>query len=192
MTKTNLKEFFKVSEVDISELINEPKLLSIQILHLYHYIYFWYVDNRYKKFKIFDKLIENKDIINSIKSLQDIPYELHAKYLSIIETYSIVNKYTDIYDILNKIKRIEENDLECRAIYIKSIDDKSYYILLKFYYHNIIILIDIQTMNIIKINNLEEGIKIVSNLCNSLFNYQLASIFYTPHHYRANYNNINS
>ena len=186
MNKDNLKEFFKVSNVDISEFINEPIVLSIQILHLYHYILFWYAGDRYKTFKLYDKLLENKEILNSITYLESIPFELCAKYMSLLHSYGAEKRYKN-KNIINRIKQIERGNYECRGVYIKDYDNNPLYIIFKFYYDNIIISIDIKTLDIIRYNTIEESIEKICILCNNKFNYELTSIAYTPHYYRANY-----
>jgi hypothetical protein len=185
MNKNSLEDFFKESDIDISEFKKEPAVLSIQIIHLYHQIFFWYILNKHKKFTLFEKLLESKDIINSIKYLRDIPFELKAKYLSLIYPYAsgkIVND--DINILCNKVKIIEDNDEECRAIYIKDSNKTPSYIIFKFYYHNIIILININTLEITQFDTIDECIKHVYIKCNKKIMYELTSIAYTPHYYR--------
>ena len=180
MSKETLKEFFEVSNVDISEFIGEPKVLSLQILHLCHNIMRWYLDIKLIKFNIYRKLLEYKDILNDISDLHQIPFELRARYLSLILPNSVVRKYKNTEQIIANIKYIEDIGYGgSNAIYIKSYNNKIYIIFL-FYYANTYIIIDVETLIIKRHDTINGAIDEVSMICNNKFEYQIAYIAYKP------------
>lgn len=180
MSKETLKEFFDISNVDISEFIGEPKVLSFQILHLYHNIMRWYLNRKLIKFNIYIKLLEYKDIINDIRNLHEIPFELCARYLSLIMPHSGVGKYKNTEQIIMNIKYIEDIGYGgCNAIYIKSYNNK-FYIIFLCYYSNTYIIIDVETLIIKRHDTINRAIDEISMICNNKFEYQIAYIAYTP------------
>jgi hypothetical protein len=177
MNKNNLDEFFKLSELDITEIRNEPKLLSLLVLYQYHPIWLWFDINKTRKRKIYKKLLQYKEEIKNLEDLHDIPFDMEAKYISRLEPRCHIIKSSDITItsdvIINNIKD------KSNAIYIYN--ESKHFIIFRFY-DNTCILIDVDTLNIIQSNNIESILNQLNMIIKD-YKYQLVNILYTPAHY---------
>ena len=65
MSIKSLESFFEVAQINISDLIREPNILAIHILHMYYYIKEWYKNNESKKLILHNDTMNNIDYINN-------------------------------------------------------------------------------------------------------------------------------
>jgi hypothetical protein len=178
MLKDNLKDFFKDSEFDISKIINEPNILILHILHLYHIIKDWYIDNKYGKITFFNELIENKNYINKIFDDSHISNLTQCGYCSILynESFILNNIGTPCLDYIHKLYK--ENILYY-TIYISTAENR--FIIFNYKCHKRILLINIDNLNITEFVSINECLDNLSKTINNNFNYQVIRVVKRPY-----------
>jgi hypothetical protein len=181
MNKSNLIEFFNASELEISSIKSEQRLLSLLILYQYHNIFFWYSQNKIKKQPMHTKLIEYKDELINMNGLDNIPFHLITKYISIIEVVGYITRYVDIDKIMKKLLYYNTNNITYKAIYIYN--ETNTYIIFELLDKKIIS-IDVSNLNIVESADIESSIQKLN--IDSIYNYsyEIVNIIYRPHLYR--------
>jgi hypothetical protein len=174
MTKYNLKEFFKASGVDITDILEEPNILTLQILHLYFIIKDWYIKNKSIKIKLYNNLIENKQYINNQIDSNIISNLTNCNYCSII--YNETPIYSSIINkpILEYIENMYKENILYYAIYVATPDNK--FIIFNYDYYKIILLIDISSLNITEFKSINDCIIFLDKISNNNYKYQILRI----------------
>lgn len=173
MNTQNLTSFFQLSEINISDLIGEPNILAIHILHMYYYIKEWYKNNEYRKLVLDNDIIKNRDYINNNITKTNICNLTTCSYISIIynET-SICSSITT--PLLDYIHQLYQKNILYYAIYITLRDNS--YIIFNYDYHKKILLIDISTLNLIEFNSIQECIESLEKIKGNTYIYQILRI----------------
>jgi hypothetical protein len=178
MNTINLNSFFQVSQVDISELIREPNILAIHILHMYYYIKDWYKNNKYIKLMLCSDIIENKNYINNNIKKINISNLTLCGYISIIYNESpICSSITT--PLLYNIEQMYQKNVLYYAIYITF--EETTCIIFNYDYHKKILLIDITTLNIIEFKSINDCIENVKDITKNIFKYQILRIVRRPY-----------
>ena len=113
----NLKELFKILDLDISHL--DPKLLSMQILYFYFIIKDWVINNYIRNTYLYEDLINYKDSIYKIDDLSELQYIL-SSYIALIEKVSNVIRNEKCIEY---IKCLKLNDTYFYSIYITTLNN---------------------------------------------------------------------
>jgi len=145
----NLKELFKILDLDISHL--DPKLLSIQILYFYFIIKNWVIKDLIVKPS--RDLINYKDSIYKINDLSELQYII-GPYIAIIEKVSNVIRNEKCIEY---IKYLKLNDTYFYSIYITT--SNNIYVIFIYHYYKKVLLIDINTLDITEFETVEESIE---------------------------------
>jgi hypothetical protein len=145
----NLKELFKILDLDISHL--DPKLLSIQILYFYFIIKNWFIKDLIVKPS--RDLINYKDSIYKINDLSELQYML-SSYIALIEKVSNVIRNEKCIEY---IKYLKLNDTYFYSIYITTLNN--IYVIFIYHYYKKVLLIDINTLDITEFETVEESIE---------------------------------
>ena len=180
MNTINLNSFFQVSQVDISELIREPNILAIHILHMYYYIKDWYKNNRYIKLMLCSDIIENKNYINNNIKKINISNLTLCGYISIIYNESpICSSITT--PLLYNIEQMYQKNILYYAIYI-TFEEKTY-IIFNYNYHTKILLIDTTNLNIMEFKSIESCIEKLEDISKNTYMYQILRIVKRPYNF---------
>ena len=167
MSIKNLNSFFEVSQIDISELIREPNILAIHVLHMYYYIKEWYKNNTYIKLKLYNDIIENKEYINNNIKRANISNLTSCSYISIIyNESSICSSITS--SLLYSLEQMYQKNILYYAIYI--VFEENIYIIFNYEYHKKIILIDISTLNIKEYKSIHECLEYMNDITKTNIN----------------------
>jgi hypothetical protein len=157
MAKQNLTELFNFMNLDI-------QIKAIQIVYLYHVIKKWYIKNTIQNVDSIDyRLIDNND------HLDDIYYRINGTYISLVYPQSPEQINNDDKNCIKSIEQLKS----LSAVYIRT--DKNVYISLLYDYHQKVLLIDVNTLNIIEFSNIAECINHV-DMVNSRYTYQLLKV----------------
>lgn len=145
----NLKELFKILDLDISHL--DPKLLSIQILYFYFIIKNWFIKDLIVKPS--RDLINYKDSIYKINDLSELQY---------IIGFTIIEKVSNVIrneKCIEYIKYLKLNDTYFYSIYIYITTSNNIYVIFIYHYYKKVLLIDINTLDITEFETVEESIE---------------------------------
>jgi hypothetical protein len=165
MIKCNLIHFCEASDINIYYLLDELDILSLHILHWYYIIKDWYIENKTRKVEIYKEFLENKHYINNNIDSINICNLTNCGYYSIIYNESSIQP--------NIISNSHLENKSYHAIYIKS--NVKRYIIFNYSYNKKILLIEIDTLNIIEFNSIYDCIEQLNKLINN-YMYQLLRI----------------
>ncbi len=180
MNTINLNSFFQVSQVDISNLIREPNILAIHILHMYYYIKEWYKNNEYIKLTLYNNIIKNIDYINNNIKKTNISNLTGYGYISIIYNESPICS-SIITPILDYIQQMYQKNILYYAIYITF--EEKIYIIFNYDYHKKILLIDITSLNIIEFKSIQDCIENLKDITKNTYIYQILRIVRRPYNF---------
>jgi hypothetical protein len=127
------------------------------------------------------KLIEYKDELINMGGLNNIPFHLITKYISIIEVVGCVTNYIDIDKIMKKILYYNSNNVAYKAIYIYN--ETNTYIIFELLDKKIISF-DVSNLNIVESINIESSIQKLNINSIDNYSYEIVNIIYRPHLYR--------
>lgn len=174
MIQYNLKEFFQDTQVDISEIIKEPNILTLQILHLYYIIKDWYIQNKSKKIKLYNNLIVNKDYINKNIDKIQICNLTNSSYCSIIYNETPIYSSIKNKECLEYIQKMYKENIYYYSIYIRTYDNQ--YIIFNYDYYKRILLIDVNSLNIIEYPSINDCMNSLNKIINHNYKYQILRI----------------
>lgn len=165
MDKHNLGELFKLINLDMQM---KPNILSIQIIYLYYIIKEWYIHDNIKNITSI-----NQELIDTTYRLNDIFYKINGTYISLVYPQSAEEINNDDKSCINSIEQSKLESIGVYAVYICT--DKNIFIILIYNYHQKVLLIDVNTRNIVEFTNSIECINYVDAI-NSKYTYQLLKV----------------
>ena len=184
MKEYNLKEFFKASHVDISDLLLESNILSLHILHLYYIIKDWYIYKKSRKIKLYKDIIENKDYINNNIETINIQNLTNSGYCSIIYNESSIISHIKHKSCLEYIQTMYEENEFYYAIYIRNKQD--IYIVFNYDFYKKILLIDVYNLEIREFKSIIDCIEQINIITQNNYNYQILRIVKRPYSFDEN------
>jgi hypothetical protein len=162
----SLSNYFKIHNINISEIQQKSIHFTIQILHLFFNIGRWYLNNKSSLIIIYKELFEY-DILD----IYNIPFSLCNKYITNI--YPLLNKKDrTAHSLINSIEHLKRYNKYFNAIYINN-SLNSYII---FIYEDEILVININTLDVVKSKYIENNIIEVCKLLGNIFSYQFIHI----------------
>jgi hypothetical protein len=165
MDKHNLGELFKLINLDMQM---KPNVLSIQIVYLYYIIKEWYIHDNIKNITSI-----NQELIDTTDRLNDIFYKINGTYISLVYPQSAEQINDNDKSCINSIEQSKLESIGIYAVYICT--DKNIFIILIYNYHQKVLLIDVNTRNIVEFTNSIECINYVDAI-NSKYTYQLLKV----------------
>lgn len=178
----NLIEFFRAHNLDIEE-IRENKEINfvIHIIHLYFNIYLWYKTGKIKHFSVYSELLDYnfEDILDrkTNYNLNNIPFELRAKYITFI--FEMLSKEGATKDeCINSINYLNDmRKIQSKYYYNSIYIINSEYIFIVFIYDKSILIINMNNLNVYEEKNLVDSISMISDILNNKpFFYQFINV----------------
>jgi len=173
MNRQNLHDFFIEANLDISEFVIDPFLLSIQIIYLYFIIKDWYIKGTFKSILLYNQLITYKNDIYNIDTLSEIYGITRRSYIALLENIS--NKKVNTEEsLIDYIDYLKNKDICYYSIYIHT--DTVMYVLFIFHRYNICLLINVHTLTIIEFKSINECIHHINCITNHIYDYQVMRV----------------